>query len=254
MKKFGLESASSARTPVSPNVKATFDLLGKSVNSSLYKSMIGSLFYLTASRPNISYSVRVYARYQENSKESHMISLKRIIKYIKTTVDFGRWYSKDTNNVLVGYSNADWAGNADDRKSTSGGCFYVGNNLVSWMSKKENSISLSTAKAEYIAAGSCCTQLLWMQKLLHDYGICQEHLTIYDDNISVINIFKNLVQHFQTKHIKIRHNFIRELIEDGTLTLEFIHTDDQKVDLLTKLLDSKQFEYLYQNIGIISMD
>ena len=98
MKKFGLESASSARTPVSPNVKATFDLLGKSVNSSLYKSMIGSLFYLTASRPNISYSVRVYARYQENSKESHMISLKRIIKYIKTTVDFGQWYSKDTNN------------------------------------------------------------------------------------------------------------------------------------------------------------
>ena len=101
-----------------------------------------------------------------------MIALKRIIKYIKTTVDFGVWYSKDTNVVLVRYFDDDWAGNADDRKSTSGGCLYVGNNLVFWMSKKQNFISLSTVEAEYIVAGSCCTQLLWMQKLLHDYGIC----------------------------------------------------------------------------------
>ena len=108
-----------------------------------------------------------------------MIALKRIIKYVKTTADFGVWYSKDTNDVLVGYSDADCAGNANDRKSTSGGCFYVGNNLISWMSKKKNSITLSIAEARYIAVGSCCTQLLWMQKLLHDYGICQEHLTIY---------------------------------------------------------------------------
>ena len=136
MKKFGLESASSVRTPMSPNVKLIVDLLGKSVDSSLYRSMIGSLLYLTASRPDISYSVGVCARYQANLKESHMIALKRIIKYIKTTTDFGVLYNKDINAVLVGYSDADRAGNADDRKRTSGGCFYVGNNLVSWMSKK----------------------------------------------------------------------------------------------------------------------
>ena len=136
MKKFGLESASFVKTPMSPNVKLTVDLLGKSVDSSLYRSMIGSLLYLTASRPDVNYSVGVCARYQANPKESHMIVLKRIIKYVKTIVDLGVWYSKDTNNVLVGYSDANWARNADDRKSTSGGCFYVGNNLVSWMSKK----------------------------------------------------------------------------------------------------------------------
>ena len=203
LKKFGLESASSVRTPVSPNVKLTIGLLCKSVDSSLYRSMIGSLLYLTSSRLDISYSVGVCARYQANPKESHMISLKRIIKYIKTTADFGVWYSKDTNDVLAGYSDVDWAGNADDRKSTSRGCFYVGNNLVSWMSKKQNSISLSIVEVDYIAAGSCCTQLLWMQKLLHDYGICQEHLTIYCDNTSAINISKNLVQLSQTKHIEI---------------------------------------------------
>ena len=111
---------------MSPNVKLTVDLLGKSVDLSLYRSMIGSLLYLTARRPDISYSVGVCARYQANPKESRMTTLKRIIKYVKTTAEFSVWYSKDTNDVLAGYSNADWAGNTDDRKSTSGGCFYVG--------------------------------------------------------------------------------------------------------------------------------
>ena len=143
MKKFGLETASFVRTPMSPNVKLTVDLLGKSVDSSLYRSMIGSLLYLISSRPNISYSVGVCARYQANPKESHTIALKRIIKYVKTTTDFDVWYSKDKNDVLTRYSDTDWVGNANDRKSTSGDCFYLGNNFVSWMSKKQNSICRS---------------------------------------------------------------------------------------------------------------
>ena len=103
MKKFGLDSASPARTPMSANVKFTIDLLGKSVDSSPYKSMIGSLLYFTASKPDISYSLGMCARYQANPKESHMITLKRIIKYVKSTTNFGVWYSKDTNDVLIGY-------------------------------------------------------------------------------------------------------------------------------------------------------
>ena len=126
VKKFGLESASSVRIPLSPNVKLTVDLLGKSVDSSLYRSMKCSLLYLAASRPDISYSIGVCARYQANPKEFHMIALKRIIKYVKTTADFGVWYSKDTNDILVGYFIADWVGNADDRKSTLGGLFLCG--------------------------------------------------------------------------------------------------------------------------------
>ena len=143
MKKFGLETASFVRTPMSPNVKLTVDLLGKSVDSSLYRSMIGSLLYLISSRPNISYSVGVCARYQANPKESHTIALNRIIKYVKTTTDIDVWYSKDKNDVLTRYSDTDWVGNANDRKSTSGDCFYLGNNFVSWMSKKQNSICRS---------------------------------------------------------------------------------------------------------------
>ncbi|CAM8877595.1 unnamed protein product [Rhodiola kirilowii] len=175
--------------------------------------MIGSLLYLTASRPDIAYPVGVCARYQADPKESHLLQVKRIIKYVCGTVEFGIWYTKDTNSHLVGYCDADWAGNAEDRKSTSGGCFFLGNNLVSWFSKKQNSISLSTAEAEYIAAGSSCTQLLWMKEMLSEYGVTQKEMTLYCDNMSAISISKNPVQHSRTKHIDIRHHFIRELVE-----------------------------------------
>ena len=114
----------------------------------------------------------------------------------------------------------------DDRKSTSGGCFYLGNNLVSWMSKKQNSVSLSTAEAEYIPTGSCCTQLLWMKKLLHDYRISRDTMCVFCDNTSAINLSKNPVQRSKAKHIEIHYHFIRDLVEDKVICLEFIHMDN----------------------------
>ena len=127
------------------------------VSPTLYRSIIGSLLYLTASRPDIAFSVGVCARYQAAPKQSHLTAAKRIIRYINGTPYYGLWYSKDSNAYLVGYLDADWDGSVDDRKSTSGGCFYLGNNLISWMSKKQNFVSLFIAEAEYIAAGSCYT-------------------------------------------------------------------------------------------------
>ncbi|XP_024178219.2 uncharacterized protein LOC112184178 [Rosa chinensis] len=171
IKKFGLESKKTVSNPISTTIKLSEDQNGKSVDHTLYRSMIGSLLYLTASRPDISYSVGVCARFQANPKESHLEAVKRIIRYISGTVDCGIFYTFDTNVEIAGYSDADWGGNLKDRKSTSGGCFFIGNNLVAWHSKKQNCISLSTAEAEYVAAGSCCTQMLWMKQLLHDYGI-----------------------------------------------------------------------------------
>jgi hypothetical protein len=130
VKRFGLDGKSCARTTMSTSVKINSDLVGKSVDSSLYKSMIGSLLYLTANRPDIAFSVGVCARFQANPKESHLTAVKGIIRYVNDTLSYGIWYSRETNLVVAGYSDADWAGNADDRKSTSGGCYYVGNNLV----------------------------------------------------------------------------------------------------------------------------
>ena len=149
-----------------------------------------------------------------------------------------------------GYFDADWGGCIDDRKNTSGGCFYLGNNLVSWMSKKQNSVSLSTAEAEYIATTSCCAQLLWMKKLLHDYGITQDTMCVFCDNTCAINLSKNPVQHSKSKHIEIRYHFIRDLVEEKTVYLEFINTDNQKADIFTKPLDDPRFESLRKTIGV----
>ncbi|CAM8962540.1 unnamed protein product [Rhodiola kirilowii] len=136
VKKFNMEKAEYKRTPAATHVKITKDEAGTSVDQTLYMSMIRSLLYLTASRPDIAHAVGVCARYQANPKESHLMNVKRIIKYVCGTADYGLWYTKDTNASLVGYCDADWAGNAEDRKSTYGGCFFLGNNLVSWFIKK----------------------------------------------------------------------------------------------------------------------
>jgi hypothetical protein len=160
VKQFGLDGKSRARTPMSTSVKISSDLARKSVDPSLYRSMIGSLLYLIASRPDIAFSVGVCDRFQANPKESHLTAVKRIIRYVNDTLLYGIWYSRETNLVVAGYSDADWAGNANDRKSTSGGCFFVGNNLVTWMSKKQASISLSIAEAEYIAVGTDSLKIL----------------------------------------------------------------------------------------------
>ncbi|XP_039122097.1 secreted RxLR effector protein 161-like [Dioscorea cayenensis subsp. rotundata] len=122
---------------MSMNQKLTKDKHGKDVGPSLYRSLIGSLLYLTASRPDISFSVGVCARYQATPKESHLKAVKRIIRYVHGTAEYGIWYSKESNSHLAGYSDTDWAGNIDDRKSTSGRCFYLGNNLVTCIVKSK---------------------------------------------------------------------------------------------------------------------
>ncbi|WJX83468.1 hypothetical protein P8452_66129 [Trifolium repens] len=250
VKKFGMENANHKRTPAATHLKLSKDEHGVSVDQSLYRSMIGSLLYLTASRPDISFAVGVCARYQAEPKMSHLNQVKRILKYVSGTSDYGILYSHGEDTRLLGYCDADWAGSADDRKSTSGGCFFLGSNLISWFSKKQNCVSLSTAEAEYIAAGSSCSQLLWMKQMLGEYNVQQDVLTLYCDNLSAINISKNPIQHSRTKHIDIRHHFIRDLVEDNIVTLEHVATENQLADIFTKALDANRFEALRGKLGI----
>ena len=130
VKRFGLDNAAHAKTPMAANAKLTNDSSSESVDVTLYRSMIGCMLYLTANRPDIAFSVGVCSRFQSNSKVSHLNVVKRIIKYVGETCDYRLFYSKESNLSLAGFSDSDWAGNADDRKSTTGGCFYVGANLV----------------------------------------------------------------------------------------------------------------------------
>ena len=162
----------------------------------------------------------------------------------------GIFYTNESNAEIAGYLDADWGGSMKDGKSTSGGCFFLGTNLVAWHSKKQNCISLSTAESEYVATGSCCTQMVWMKQMLKDYGMLQGKLTIFCDNTSAISIAKNHVQHSRTKHIDLRYHYIRDLVEKDILELCFIETEKQLADILTKPLDTARFEYLRNALGI----
>ena len=193
VKRFGMVTSKTARTPMSTTTKLSRDEEGRNVDEKIYRAMIGSLLYLTASRPDLCLSAGICARYQASPKESHMNAVKCVIKYVKGTLNFCLHYTFETNINLAGYCDADWAGCVDDRRSTYGGCFFLGNNMVSWHIKKQNCVSLSTAEAEYIGLGSCCTQLLWMGQMLVDYGYTSDPMLVHCDSMSAINLTKNPV-------------------------------------------------------------
>ena len=247
LKKFNLEEVKAKNTPMGSFIKLDMDEKGKSIDQTKYRGMIGSLLYLTASRPDIMYSVCLCARFQACPKESHLNAVKRIFRYLKGTIDIGLWYPKCDNFELMCYSDADFGGYKIDRKNTSGTCHFLGHSLVSWHSKKQNSVALSTAEAEYIAAGLGCAQVLWMKQTLSDFGLTYSHVPIKCDNTSAISISKNPVQHSRTKHIEIRHHFLRDHAQKGDITLDFVRTEDQLADIFTKPLNENQLSILEDN-------
>ena len=145
-----MEESKTMKTPMSSSIKLDKDEKGKSIYSTMYRGMIGSLLYLTASRPDIMYCVCLCAKFQSYTKESHLSVVKRILIYLKGTMDIGLWYPKSDNIELIGFSDANFVGCGVERKNTSGTCHFLGHSLVSWHSKKQNSVALSTAEAEYI--------------------------------------------------------------------------------------------------------
>jgi hypothetical protein len=185
------------------------------VDQKVYQSMIGSLLYLCASQSDIMLSVCMCARFKANSKKVHLRAVKRIMRYLVYTPKFGLWYPKGSTFHLIGYSDAYYTGCKIDRKRTSEACQFLGRSLVSWPSKKQNSVALSTAKAEYIVAGHCCAQLLWMRQTLSDYGYKLSKDPLLCDNESAIRMADNPVEHSCTKHIDIRYHFLRDHLQKG---------------------------------------
>ncbi|KAD3640186.1 hypothetical protein E3N88_29409 [Mikania micrantha] len=193
LKKFDLQNCKPCPNPMSTTTQLDADLKGTSVDETLYRCMIGSLMYLTASRPDIMFATCVCARFQAAPKESHLIAVKRIFRYLQGTQFLGIWYSTGQSCKLVAFSDSDYAGCKLSRKSTSGGCQFLGNCLVSWQSKKQTSVATSTAEAEYIAAASCTSQILWLQSQLLDYGIKELKTPLLMDSASALCIVKNPV-------------------------------------------------------------
>ena len=208
LNKSNMADAKPSKFPMQTNADLNLDPEGKEVDQKLFRSMIGSLLYLCASRPDILFSVGMCARFQSNPKESHETTVKRILRYLVDTPNLGLRYPVGTKFDLVGYSDADWDGDKIDRKSTLGACQFLGRSLVCWSYKKQNCVATSSTEAEYIAAGSCCAQLLWMRQSLMDFGVNCDKVPLLCDNESAIKIANNPVLHGKTKHTEIRYHFI----------------------------------------------
>ncbi|GJT63688.1 retrovirus-related pol polyprotein from transposon TNT 1-94 [Tanacetum coccineum] len=215
------------KTPMVPPNNLGPDLAGPPVNKPSYRGMIRSLLYLTVTRPDIQFSTVLCARYQSNPKESHLTTMKRILRYLKGTPTLGLYYPKCSGFDLKGYSDSDYAGCNMDRKSTS-------------------------AKAKYVNAVGCCASILWMKSQLSDYDIHYKMVPIFYDNTSAIAISNNPVLHSRTKHIDIRYHFIRDHILKGDIELHFILTEYQLANIFTKPLDEPTFTRLKAELGMLN--
>jgi hypothetical protein len=231
-----------------PNSKDTL------VDATYYRAIIGSLMYLTASRPDIMFAVCLCARFQANPKESHLTAVKRILRYLKGNQGLGLWYPLGGTFEFVAYTDSDFGGCNNDRKSTTGGCQFLGGRLVSWQCKKQTSVAQSSCEAEYMAAGSCCSQVLWIQQQLRDYGMDFLDTPIKIDNKSAIDITNNPVMHKVTKHIDIRYHFLRDCVQKKFIHLEKVITDDNLADMYTKALDKTRFDKLILLNGMKNAD
>ncbi|XP_070017641.1 secreted RxLR effector protein 161-like [Nicotiana sylvestris] len=219
-----MEASKVINTPIATATRLDMDETRSPVNQTLYRGIIESLLYLTASRPYIILSVGLCARFQSNSKESHLKATKRILRYLKGTQDLVLYYPSGDSFNLIGYADADYAGYLMDRKSTSGMAHFLGSCLISWGTRKQNSVALSTDEVEYIVAASCCAQLLWIKQQLEDFGVLTESVTLLCDNTSQLNMAKNPVQHKRTKYIDVRHHFLKDNVEKGLICMKFCST------------------------------
>ncbi|GJS81828.1 putative ribonuclease H-like domain-containing protein [Tanacetum coccineum] len=248
LKKFNFATVKTTSTLIETNKELVKDEEAKVVDVHLYSSMIGSLMYLTASRPDIMFAICACARFQATLKMSHLHAVKRIFRYLKGQPKLGLWYPKDSTFDLEVFSDSDYARASLDRKSTIRGCQFLVKRLISWQCKKQTIVANSTTEAEYVAAANCYGQVLGIQNQMLDYGFNFINTMIYIDNESTICIVKNPVFHFKTKHIEIRHNFIRDSYEKSLIQVIKIHTDHNVADLLTKAFDVSRFNFLVASI------
>eukprot|EP00253_Pinus_taeda_P022758 PITA_22758 len=227
--RFNMQECKAAITPTVMGLKLSKVDSSKDFDPSLYKSIAGSLMYLTATRPDIMFAISLISRFMETPKEAHWQAAKRILRYVKGTKKFGILYNVSEHSDLVGYTDSDWARSVDDRKSTSGYVFHMGSGAISWDSKKQSIVALSTKEAEYVAATT-----VWMRRMLRSLGQEQAKATvIFCDNSSAIALSKNSMFHKRTKHIDTRFHYIRELVSNGEISLEHCRTQEQVADKAT---------------------
>ncbi|KAH9685900.1 hypothetical protein KPL70_014158 [Citrus sinensis] len=249
--RFGMRESHPSKNPIIPGCKLTKDENGVKVDETEYKQDVGCLMYLAATRPDLMYVLGLVSRYMGCPTELHMQAVKRVLRYLRGTMNLGLQYKRNGTNKLEAFTDSDYVGDLDDRRSTSGHVFMLSSCAVSWSSKKQPVVTLSTTKAEFIAAASCACQGVWMRSVLEKLGHAQNESTvIHCDNNSTIKLSKNPVLHGRSKHIDIRFHFLRDLTKDGTVKLVYCSTQNQIADIMTKPLKLEVFEALREGLGM----
>ncbi|KAL1213173.1 Retrovirus-related Pol polyprotein from transposon RE2 [Cardamine amara subsp. amara] len=215
----------------------------------------GGLLYLCASRPDLMYASSYLSRYMSSPLNKNYQEAKRVLRYVKGTTKFGVQFERVEEPELHGYSDSDWGGSVEDKKSTSGYVFTLGSAVFCWNSSKQKTVAQSTAEAEYIAVCSAANQAIWLQRLVKEIGFnIEEGVKIYCDNKSAIAIAKNPVQHRRTKHIDIKYHFVREAEKKRVIKLKYCPGESQVADIQTKPLSKSRFEDLREKLGVKMKD
>ncbi|KAJ9698270.1 hypothetical protein PVL29_007380 [Vitis rotundifolia] len=237
-------------TPMDPNVKLVPGQGEPLGDPGRYRRLVGKLNYLTITRPDISFPVSVVSQFLQSPCDSHWDAVIRILRYIKSTPGQGVLYENRGHTQVVGYTDADWAGSPTDRRSTSGYCVFIGGNLISWKSKKQDVVARSSAEAEYRAMALATCELIWLRHLLRELRFGKdEQMKLICDNQAALHIASNPVFHERTKHIEVDCHFIREKIASGCVATSFVNSNDQLADIFTKSLRGPRIKYICNKLG-----
>ena len=241
-------------TPMVTNLKKLHDAVTGSdlVDPTQFRQLTGSLLYLVHTRPDICYAVSALSQFMSSSKHNHWIAVKHILRYLKGTQDYGLRYTSGGGVLLHGFSDSDWAGSVQDRKSTSGFYFSMGFAMVSWSSRKQGSVSLSTTEAEYVSASDAYREAVWLWKLLSNlFDTSLEPVVIHCDNQSCIKISNNPVFHDRSKHMEMRYHYLCDMVQQRAISLRYIPTDEKTADVFIKPLSKTKFEYFLDKLGVV---
>jgi hypothetical protein len=249
----GMKDCNPCDTPMEARADLRKKKKDEAINPTAYRSVIGSLRYIVNTWPDLAYSVGVVSRHMEAPGREHWGGVKRILRYLKSTIGYGCKYERgaELKPVLLGYSDSDFAGDPKDRKSTTGVIYFVGTTLVTWASQKQKIVTLSSCEAEYVVAAAAACQGVWLSRLIADLmGMKEAPVKLLMDNMSVIALSRNPVHHDRSKHIDTRYHFIRECIEEGRVEVEHVGTASQLADIFTKALGRLKFVELRSALGV----
>ncbi|CAL2237913.1 unnamed protein product [Prunus armeniaca] len=251
LKRFGMLESNEVNSSIVPGFKISKDEDGIAVDETYFKQLVGSLMYVTATRPDMMFVTNLISRYMAKPTELHLQAAKRALRYLKGTVNYGIHYKRGGDGKLLAFTDSDYAGDMEDRKSTSGYVFLLSSGVVSWSLKKQPIVTLSTTEAEFVAAAVCACQAIWMKIVLKELGHNDEVCThIKCDNSSTIKLSKNLVMHGHSKHTDVRYHFLRNLTKEGSMALVHCGSFDHVADVMTKPLKVDVFQKLRSLLGV----